>query len=100
MIDLGRQLKILIRTGKFSLGTAKALEAARSGRTKIILLASNCPELSRSDIVRNSKISGVPVYNCDGTGSDLAAMCEKPFTISAISVIEPGDSEILKLVGS
>jgi hypothetical protein len=28
---------------------------------------------------------------------DLAAACGKPFTVSALSIREPGDSEILKL---
>jgi hypothetical protein len=31
---------------------------------------------------------------------DLAAVCGKPFTISALSIREPGDSEILELTES
>ena len=100
MIDLNRQVKILMRTGKFSLGTNKALEAAKSGRTKIIILASNCPEPNRSDITRYAGMSGVPTYASDMTARDLGTICEKPYVVSAISISEPGDSEILKLVGS
>jgi hypothetical protein len=29
---------------------------------------------------------------------DLAAVCGKPFNVSALSIREPGDSDILKLV--
>jgi large subunit ribosomal protein L30e len=33
-----------------------------------------------------------------GTSLDLAAVCGKPFSVSALSIREPGDSEILKLM--
>jgi len=98
MIDLNRQLKILMRTGKFSIGTSEAIESARSGRAKIILLSSNCPEPERSDISQYAKISEVHLHVCDTSGVDLAAACGKPYPVSAISVYEPGDSEILQLV--
>jgi large subunit ribosomal protein L30e len=32
-----------------------------------------------------------------GSSLDLAAVCGKPFTVSALSIREPGDSEVLKL---
>jgi ribosomal protein L30E len=32
-----------------------------------------------------------------GSSLDLAATCGKPFIVSALSIREPGDSEILKL---
>ncbi len=99
MIDLNRQVKILVRTGKFSLGTAEAIEAARMGRAKVIILASNCPEPFRTDVIRYAGISGVPVHISEVTSVDLGSMCEKPYMISAISITEPGDSEILQLAG-
>ncbi|MFH0849182.1 MAG: 50S ribosomal protein L30e [archaeon] len=100
MIDLNRQVKILMRTGKFSFGANEALEAAKSGRAKIIILTSNCPEPDRSDIMRYAGMSGVPTYASDVTSSDLGIICEKPYVVSALSVSEAGDSEILKLVVS
>jgi ribosomal protein L30E len=45
-------------------------------------------------------MSGVPTYASDVTARDLGTICEKPYVVSAISISEPGDSEILKLVGS
>jgi hypothetical protein len=31
---------------------------------------------------------------------DLASVCGKPFTISALTIREPGDSEILEIIQS
>ncbi len=99
MIDLSRQIKILARTGKLSLGTAEAITAARMGRAKVIILSSNCPEPYKTDIIRYAGLSGVPVHISEVSSSDLGSICEKPYLISAISVTEAGDSEILQLVG-
>ncbi len=99
MIDINRQIKILMRTGKFSLGTAEAVTAARMGRAKIIILSSNCPEPHRTDIARYAGMSQIPVHISEVGSSDLGSICEKPYMVSAISVTEPGDSEILQLAG-
>jgi ribosomal protein L30E len=34
----------------------------------------------------------------EGSALDLAAVCGKPFSITALSIREPGDSEILKVM--
>lgn len=100
MIDLNRQLKILMRTGKFALGSIAALDAAKSGRAKMIILASNCPELDKSAILRYAAMSGIAAYLSEINGHDLGTLCERPHVISAISISEAGDSEILQLVGN
>ncbi|MBS7633525.1 50S ribosomal protein L30e, partial [Candidatus Bathyarchaeota archaeon] len=60
-------------------------------------LASNCPANLREDIEHYCRLSKVPVITFKGSSLDLAAVCGKPFAISALSIREAGDSEILKL---
>jgi large subunit ribosomal protein L30e len=98
MIDLARQLKIAAKTGKVVFGCTEALEAARSGRGKLIVLSSNCPDSARSAILHNARLSNLPVYIYSGSSMDLRAICEKPFPVAAVTIREPGDSEILKVV--
>ena len=98
MIDVAKQLKIAAKSGKISLGSTETLEAARSGRAKLIVLASNCPEPARSAILQKARLSDLPVYVYDGTSADLGNVCEKPFLVAAMTIREPGDSEILKVV--
>jgi len=42
-------------------------------------------------------LSKVLLITHKGSSLDLAAICGKPFTVSALSIREPGDSEILSL---
>jgi len=98
MIDVNRQIKVVIKTGKVEFGCKKAIEAAKTGKAKLIIIASNCPEDYKEDIIYNAKISGLPVYIYPGSSLDLASVCEKPFVVAAMTIKDIGDSEIMKLV--
>jgi large subunit ribosomal protein L30e len=63
----------------------------------MILLASNCPKDAKEQIEYLGKLSKVPVIEYKGASMDLAAVSNKLFTIAALSIREPGDSDILKL---
>jgi large subunit ribosomal protein L30e len=87
-----------VKTGKVSFGANSAVQNAQTGKAKLIILAANCPKEVRDDVERYSKLSNLPVTTYKGSSLDLAAACGKPFSISALSIREPGDSEILKLM--
>jgi len=99
-MDVAKQLKMTVKTGKVSFGCAEALKAAKGGRGKLIVLASNCPESARSAILHSAKLSELPVYIYAGSSADMRTVCEKPFLVAAVTIREPGDSEILKVVES
>lgn len=96
-VDLNKQIEIAAKTGKVSFGTKEALDAARFAKARLLILASNCPSEVRMDIVHYAKQSQVPVYDYPGTSLDLGAACLKPFMVAALTIKEPGDSEILKI---
>jgi len=98
MIDVNRQLKIALKTGKLEFGCKSAVNAAGFGKAQLIIIASNCPERFKSEILSNAKLSEIPMYVYSGTSLDLGEACEKPFVIAALVVKEQGDSDILKVV--
>jgi large subunit ribosomal protein L30e len=98
MIDMDKAIASAVKTGKVSFGTNVAVQSAKTGKAKMIVLASNCPKDIKEDIEHYSKLSGIPVISYKGASMDLAQVCKKPFIISALTVREPGDSEILKAV--
>ena len=98
MIDPNKALISVVKTGKVSFGVNSALQNAKTGKAKMIVLASNCPKDIKEQIEYYGKISKVPVMTYRGTSMDLAAVCNKLFIISALSIRETGDSEILKLI--
>ncbi len=98
MIDVDKAIATAVKTGKVSFGANSAIQNAKTGKTKMIILASNCPKNIHEDIEYYCKLSNVPLITYKGSSKDLAMVCGKPFIISALSLREPGDSEILRLI--
>lgn len=99
-MDVNKAITTAVRTGKVLFGANSAIKSAKTGRAKMIIVASNCPRNIREDIEYYCKMSNIPLMIYEGTSMDLSAICGKPFIISALTIREPGDSEILKLVES
>ncbi len=97
MINVDKAIASAVKTGKVSFGANAALQNAKTGKAKMIILASNCPKNIKEQIEHYGKISNVPIVSYKGGSMDLAEVSGKLFIISALSIREPGDSEILKI---
>jgi len=93
-MDLNRELRSAIGTGKVAVGTNETVKAVKKGSVKLVILTRNCPE---STIKKIGRKKGTPVYRFDGTNMELGAACGKPFPISILSIMDPGASDILVL---
>ena len=97
MIDVDKAIATSAKTGKIQLGANSALRSAKTRKAKLIIVASNCPQRIREDIEYYSKLSVIPVSIYKGNSLDLGEVCGKPFEVSALTIKEPGDSDILKI---
>ncbi len=97
MIDVNKAIAASVKTGKVQFGVNNAFRNAKQGRAKLILLASNCPQNMVKDITYYANFSDVPVVIYKGSSIDLGVVCGKPFMVSALTIREPGDSDILRL---
>ena len=98
MIDVDKAIGTAVKTGKVSFGAKSTIQNAKTGKAKLIISAANCPKNTCEDIEYYCKLSNVPLIIYKGSSIDLAAVCGKPFIVSALSIKEPGDSEILRLM--
>jgi len=98
MIDIDKAITTSVKTGKVFLGAKSAIQSAKTGKAELIILATNCPKDTCEDIECYCKLSNVPIIKYKGSSTDLANVCDKPFIVSALSIKDPGDSEILKLI--
>ncbi|MEM0058453.1 MAG: 50S ribosomal protein L30e [Candidatus Bathyarchaeia archaeon] len=98
MIDIDKAIATAVKTGKVYFGANTAIQSAKTGKAKMIIVASNCPKEIRSDLEYYCKLSGIPLIVYKGTSTDLAMVCGKPFVVSALTIREPGDSDILRLM--
>jgi large subunit ribosomal protein L30e len=97
MIDVNKAITTAAKTGKVQFGANSALKSAKARKAKLIIVASNCLQRVREDIEYYSALSKIPVSIYKGTSLDLGAVCGKAFEVSALTIKEPGDSDILKI---
>lgn len=87
--DISKVLRSTLSTGKVLIGTKQTLDAVKNGKAQVVVVSSNCVEQTMKEL------KGVPVIKYPGSGVDLGVACAKPFSITALAVLEPGESEIL-----
>ena len=92
MIDISKALKAAITTGKVEFGVDQTEKAVKAGKAQMVILAKNCP----SEMLTGNDI-GVKVHIYEGNNMELGALCGKPFSVSALAVIDKGTSNILTL---
>merc|ERR1712216_418297 len=68
----------------------------RAGKAKLVIISSNCPPLRKSELEYYSMLSKCSVHHYTGTNIDLGTACGKYFRVSCLSILDAGDSDILR----
>ena len=97
-MDLSRQLKLANTTGQLLFGQRQATDACAKGDAKCIILAANCPQKYIDELAANHP--EVTMHRTSMVNRDLGVASGKPFSISTITVIDAGESDILTLSGN
>ncbi len=95
MIDITRELRTLVTTGKVLLGADQAKKALRAGKARLVVVASN---VSRENAEAISGFERAPVYKFPGTSVELGSACGRPFAVSVLTVLDPGESQIMTVL--
>ena len=94
-MDLSRQLKIASATGKLLYGQRQAVDACAKGEAKCVILAANCPQEYVDNLV--AKHPEVTIHRALVVNRELGTASGKPFSVSTITVVDAGDSDLLSL---
>ncbi len=89
---LAKELKKILNSGKVYFGIKQAKKAIKRGEAKLIIYAKNFPEINEIEKWELPKIA------FDGDGMELGAYCGKPFSVAVVTIVDEGESNILKMV--
>ena len=98
MTAIEAELKTALRTGKVVLGSRKTIKLLKLGKAKAAIVSAKAPPIIRRDVLYYAKLSGIPVYVYPGTTRELGMLCAKPFVVSALAVVDEGDSKIVDAI--
>ncbi|GMH75161.1 hypothetical protein TrRE_jg12144 [Triparma retinervis] len=89
------RLKLVMKSGKASLGYKATLKALRASKAKLILISSNCPPLRKSSLEYYAMLAKCNVHHYSGSNIELGTACGKFFNVSTLTILDAGDSDIL-----
>ena len=97
MVDLYRVINSAVKNGKVLFGSKQTMVMAKSGRAVALVVASNCPPRILVDLKRYSQLSNIPLFVYPASSMDLGSVCGKSFAVSALTIRETSDPDILKM---
>lgn len=84
-----RALRVATDTGDVRFGLREVRRAAKAKAAKLVVVASNCPPEAIPHF------GDIRLVRYPGTNVDLGAACGVPFSVAAVAVVSPGESNIL-----
>jgi large subunit ribosomal protein L30e len=96
--ELIKALQTASRTGEIAYGSREVVKLVLHGKAKLVVLSANAPPEVKRDIMYYSKLSRIPVVVFDGTNIELGGVIGRPHSVSALAIIDPGQSKILDLI--
>jgi large subunit ribosomal protein L30e len=96
-VDVKKQINTAIDTGEVIYGANKTIDSILYGKPKLILLAGNCPRNQKEAINYYAKLANVKCVNLKESSTELGSACGRPHHLSALSILDEGDSTILEV---
>ena len=95
--SINSRIQLVMKSGKAVLGYKTTLKSVRTGKSKMIIVSSNCPKLRKSEIEYYAMLAGkdCKVLQYTGNNTELGTACGKFFRVSMVSITDAGDSDIL-----
>merc|ERR1740138_1060106 len=96
--SINGKIALVMKSGKALLGYKSTLKSLRMGKSKLILISSNCPPLRKSEIEYYAMLAKTAVHHYSGNNITMGTACGKMFRTSVLSIIDVGDSDILRAI--
>jgi len=94
-VDLSKELKVALNTGKVEIGYKVAIKTLVKKKAKLVVVSSDMPESLLANI--KTTAGDVPLHKYSGSSWELGGLCGKPYHVTTITIIEPGESSILAI---
>jgi len=82
------EIKKMLKSGGFILGTEKSIKSLKLGRVQKVLVSSNCPVGVEKDINYYAGLNGTELYKLEYPNDELGVICKKPFSISVLAFLK------------
>ncbi len=88
-------IRLAVDSGDVALGARQVIRSIESNSAKLVVIASGNKADTINDIKYITGISGIKLEVFTGNSMELGSVCGKPYSVSVLAVIDPGNSNIL-----
>merc|ERR1711893_328372 len=82
MESINSRLALVMKSGKYTLGYRSTLKTLRQGKSKLVIISSNTPQLRKSEIEYYAMLSKTGVHQYVGNNIELGTACGKFYRCS------------------
>ena len=86
-MDYLNELKSSVASKKVTIGSKETLRNLKSKKIKLVVIAQNCPEAVKKEIISCKGASNIGLEEFNGSAKQLGLFCGKPFHIAAIGIL-------------
>nr|XP_012803910.2 60S ribosomal protein L30-like [Jaculus jaculus] len=95
--SLNSRLQLIMKSGKYVLGTKLTLQMIREGKAQLVILANNRPALRKSELEYYATLAKTGVHHYySGNHIEWSTAHGKYYRVCTLSIIDPGDSDIIR----
>jgi large subunit ribosomal protein L30e len=87
MTDIN-DIKKALDAKKVVIGSEETIKKIKLGKISKVYISSNCPENTKRDIERSSKIGKIDFVVLVKNNEEIGVVCKKPFSISVLSILK------------
>jgi len=93
-MDFNASLRRAIKTGNVTLGQNNTEKCVKEGKAQMVVVAGNCPASFKLKLADHKSLF---IHTFAGSSVALGKACGKPFMVSTLAIVSPGESDILSL---
>ncbi|RME60187.1 MAG: hypothetical protein D6780_03800 [Candidatus Dadabacteria bacterium] len=97
-VEIITQISSLLSSGKVNVGSKAVEKDVLFGRAKAILIAKGSNELIKERLIYLAELAKLPCFILDLNTKEMGEKFGKAYAVSAVSVIDAGNSKILEAV--
>jgi large subunit ribosomal protein L30e len=93
-MDFENSLRRAIKSGNVLIGQKSTKNCIQEGKAQMVVVARNCPQEFKDFLAEQTDVF---TFAYDGTGMALGKACGRPHLVSALAIVDAGESDILSL---
>ena len=97
MKEFAKNLNIVLKTGEVLMGSNSVIRRLLTGKAKLILFTKNCPDDIKERVIYYCRLAKIPCHEVKLSSLEFGSMCGIQYPVSAVAVIDQGDSKITEL---